>query len=545
MANYKKIRDLSNFVNITPDHLVPVSTPLGAGSESTGNTTAKNFFGSVINNSSTFQLDADGNLEIKPGGIKSEDLSDESVSTGKLKTTGTGAIDVQSIVRKNIIVHVGNYQRQGTKYWASDSLGFNGTVYGPRTTDVVQFAGNANHPDPYFGYYSSGSSDEVVEPFATVTAAARYCLHNHGSDISAVFLIHGHVAWSGAYDMNPGSYTILDVNNWTPFLNVGITAGIHPDDPGNGSDYLNCYSDTAIGAARIDVDHGQAGYAMPPGMWFRAPTMYMSGINFVMHNCKTDGKVAPNFEGGKGAGGFHELRGLKWQLVGGANFTPYRMASDFFFSSGANMPHEIHTTTANMNPFEINGAGGIYSNNATSNGLYLSSDKASCGIDFVSCNSGGFFHFKMSQCYSRANSTFSTTKDSLRQTAGYSTLVFEGNDLTTTDANGVLLHQTGGGTKTWLPGNGGYMYKRPNGDESALYQAEGYYFGSRWNHVTGSSSLTRGYMPTLLENRMANWSTRSSLLPTVISGNSTPKSSPAARQGTGGTDSAFAPYSDQ
>ena len=51
MANYKKIRDLSNFVNITPDHLVPVSTPLGAGSESTGHTTAKSFFGSVINNS--------------------------------------------------------------------------------------------------------------------------------------------------------------------------------------------------------------------------------------------------------------------------------------------------------------------------------------------------------------------------------------------------------------------------------------------------------------------------------------------------------------
>lgn len=547
MANYKKIRDLSNFVNITPDHLVPVSTPLGAGSESTGHTTAKSFFGSVINNSSTFQLDADGNLEIKPGGIKSEDLSDESVSTGKLKTTGTGAIDVQNIVRKNVIIHVGNYQRQGTKYWGSDLLGFGGGMYGPRITDVVQFAGNSNHPDPYFGYYSSGSSDEVIEPFATVVAGARYCLHNHGSDVSVVFLIHGHVAWSGDYDMITGSYPILDVNNWTPFLNVGITAGIHPDNTGSGSDYLNCYSNGDGGAARIDVDHGQAKYSMPPGMWFRAPTMYMSGINFVIHNCRDTVHVKPDFEGGKGAGGFHELRGLKWQLVGGNRFTPYRMGSNFYFSSGGNMPHEIHTTTADIYPFEINRAHGIYSNNSTSNGLYLSSDKDNCGIIFCSANGAGtFFHFKMSQCYSRAGSTFSTAEESIRQTAGYSTMIFQGNDVTTTDENGVLLHRPGGAPQTWLPGDGNTMYQRPDGGESTAYQAEGYYWGSAWDDVQGTTSTTRGDTANLLENRMtSNWSSRASLAPAVISGNSNLKSSPAARQGTGGTDPAFAPYSDQ
>lgn len=548
MANYKKIRDLNNFVNITPDHLVPVSTPLGAGSESTGNTTAKNFFGSVINNSSTFQLDADGNLEIKPGGIKSEDLSDESVSTGKLKTTGTGAIDVQSIVRKNVIIHVGNYQRQGTKYWASDQLGFGGGVYGPRITDVVQFAGNPDHPDPYFGYYVAGSSDEVIEPFATVCAGARYVLHNHGSSASVVFLIHGHVVWCGQYDQD-GLYQIQDAGNWTPFLNIGITAGVNPDNPGNGADYLNSYANSEGGAARIDVDHRGSTGALSPGWWFRAPTMYMSGINFVFHNGPDT--ISPNFSGGKGAGGFHELRGLKMQMVGGDHFTPFRIASSFFFSSGAYQPQEIHTTTANMTPFNIEEAGtrGIYSNNSTTNGLYLSSDKSGCHARLAGCSTGAKFVFKMSQCYSKAGSTFDNTINSLGQAGGYSSLLIQGSNTTNT-ANG---HEPGGGSTTWLPGAGHTDYGDQAGNVGTSYKAAGYY----WNEVSGTTSgltasPTRGSNAHWVENRMTGyqylvggWSAKASLSPATIAGYSNPKGSPAARQGSGGTNAAFAPYSDQ
>ena len=65
MAGYKKIRDLATLTAITPDHIVPVASPLGSANEITAHTTASNFFGSVINNSSTFALDPNGNLQIK------------------------------------------------------------------------------------------------------------------------------------------------------------------------------------------------------------------------------------------------------------------------------------------------------------------------------------------------------------------------------------------------------------------------------------------------------------------------------------------------
>ena len=529
MAGYKKIRDLATLTTITPDHIVPVASPLGSANEITAHTTASNFFGSVINNSSTFQLDSNGNLEIKPGGIKAEDLSDESVSSSKLKSSGAGSIDVQNIVRKNVIVHVGNYQRNGTKYWASDAFNFSDPLYGPRTTDVVPFAGNNDHPDPYFGYYIAGSSDEVIEPFATVCAAARYVLHNHGSDASVVILIHGHVAWCGKYDQSGSTYQIHDVGNWTPFLNVGITAGIHPDAPGNGKDYLNTYANDdggAAGAARIDVDHAGVSAALPPGMWFRAPTMYLSGINFVFHN-KT-GEIAPNFDGGKGAGGFHTFRGLKMQMVGGTHFKPFRVTADFFFSSGGNQPHEIHTTTADMTPFNIYGAGvyGIYSNNATTNGLYISSGKANCHARLAACSEGATFVFKRSKVYSKQGSTFDTGINSLGQASGYS----------------KLMVQDG----TWMPGNGQTYYGDQAGNTGAGYKSAGYY----WNEVNAtagtSTSPTRGDSTYWLENRMStDWSTKASLSSSRIAGHSNLKSSPTSRLGAGGTDSAFAPYNDQ
>lgn len=548
MAGYKKIRDLATLTTITPDHIVPVASPLGSSNEITAHTTASNFFGSVINNSSTFQLDSNGNLEIKPGGIKAEDLSDESVGSEKLKTSGPGSIDVQNMVRKNVIIHVGNYQRNGVKYWASDAFNYADPVYGARTTDVVQFAGNSNHPDPYFGYYVAGSSDEVIEPFATVCAGARYVLHNHGSDASAVFLIHGHVAWCGQYDQL-GTYQIQDVGNWTPFLNVGITAGVNPDNPGNGTDYLNSYADSEGGAARIDVDHrGNAG-GLSPGFWFRAPTMYISGINFVFHNCPDT--VSPNFSGGKGAGGFHELRGNKLQMVGGNHFTPYRISTDFFFSSGVYQPHEIHTTTANMTPFSISGMGtyGIYSNNSTTNGLYLSSEKAMCHARLAACSQGARFIFKMSQVYSKSGSTFDNTINSLGQASGYSSMIVQGTNLTNT-ADG---HEPGGGSATWLPGAGHTDYGDQAGNTGTQYKAAGYY----WNSVGGTTSgtttsPTRGSSAHWLENRMTGyqylvggWSSKASLAPATIAGYNNLKSSPASRVGAGSTDSSFAPYNDQ
>lgn len=561
MASYKKIRDLVNFDTITKDHLIPVSTPLAWADKVTGRTSASNLFGAMIDGSSTFELDPNGNLKIKPGAIKAEDISDGAVDSTKLKADGPGSIDIQQIKRKNIIVHVGNYQRNGTKYWASDLYNYSDPIYGERTTEAIIFAGNSNHPDPFFGYYSAGSSDEVIEPFATVCAAARYALHNHGAGTSIVMLVHGHVAWCGTYDKHH-QYTLKDVGNWTPFLNVGITAGVHPDHPGNGTEYLHSYADGQGGAARIDVDQQTStnSSAIPPGMWFRAPTMYVSGINFVFHGQTSNGDIKPVWSGGKGAGGFHELRGLKMQAVGGSHFVPFRMTSDFFFSSGAVMPNEVHTESADMTPFLVEGRDvrGIYSNNSYTNGLYLSSNKTNCGVRLSGVSSGAEFTFKMSQVYTRAGSAaFQTNINSFGQSGGYSYFGCEGSNLSQKHTETGASQFLDGHTHTWVPGNGTTLYQHPdhntNPRDATSYRDEGYY----WNYVEGTvagtaASPTRGDLRHLLENRMTSyvyldgpWSNKASLDPALIAGNGSRKSAPTSRTGVGGTSQSSAPYSDQ
>jgi hypothetical protein len=101
MAGYKKIRDLAVFNSISKDHLVPVSTPLGDALESTGSTTAQNFFGAVISNSSTFELDSDGNLKIKPGAIKAEDIGPGAVSADNLAPGATTTVTSETMVDVN------------------------------------------------------------------------------------------------------------------------------------------------------------------------------------------------------------------------------------------------------------------------------------------------------------------------------------------------------------------------------------------------------------------------------------------------------------
>ena len=539
--SYKKIRDLDELTVITKDHLVPVASPEGVAGETTGRATASNFMGAVINNSSTFEIDQNGNLKIKAGAITAADIGDGAIGSEKLRSTGVGSIDIQNIARKNVIVHIGNYYRRGVKYYGSDLFNASGDYYNLRSTEVVQWAGNSAHPDPFYGYFSASSSDEVIEPFATVVAAARYVLFNHGDKANITILVHGHVAWCGQYDI-PSGYVIKNVGNWTPFLNVGITAGRHPDDnpwATSQSDSFTHLDNYANGmsrsvAARIDVDGSITPGGIPPGQWFRAPTMYVSGLNMVYHGAETQ---EPRWDGAKGAGGFHEIRGMKMQMVGGSYFSPWNISkSDFFFSSGGNQPNEIHTTTADFLCFKIGNANGTYSNNASSNGLFLSSDKANCVARFMQSNSGGSFVFKHSQVYTRPGSTFSTANNTFAHNGGFSSFFFQTEVIDDVDQ------------KSWVPGDGTTLYSKQDGTYSSdpADKSDSYYFNAKSGTLlNGTSSPSTGDQTNLLGNRMINWTSKASLSVARLSGYSNLKAAPTARSGNGGTSSSAAPYADQ
>ena len=352
--------------------------------------------------------------------------------------------------------------------------------------------------------------------------------------------MHGHVSWSGTYDIHASHYGILDVGNWGPFLNVGMTAGRHPEDnqppATNPYAHLDNYANgmSSATAARIDVDCSNLINAIPPGQWFRAPTMYVSGINMVYHG-RSD-TIQPKWDGGKGAGGFHEIRGMKMQMIGGDYFIPWRIGCPFFFSSGGNQPHEVHTTTANMTVFKIEGRGsGVYSNNATNNPIFLSSDKSNCIVTFAQVSSGANFVFKRSQCHSIPGSTFLTSHNSFTQSGGYSSFTWE-----TEKPGGV-------DQGSWVPGNSltYYINQTGGGSTSAADKSSGYYYNLIDGILTTALGSVTGNTDNILANRMTNWTSKSSLTAAIISGSSNLKSNPTSRIGVGGTSSSGAPYADQ
>ena len=139
--------------------------------------------------------------------VTEEKIADGVITTQQLATTGSNAISVTNIQPKTI-VHVGNYYYNNQKYWASDAFNYNSNTdrYEARNVLTHGFEDSTAVGTHAWSFLHFDIDEQmVIEPFATVAAAARYALQNYGTNINVAFLIHGHVAAYGTYDQNAHS----------------------------------------------------------------------------------------------------------------------------------------------------------------------------------------------------------------------------------------------------------------------------------------------------------------------------------------------------
>ena len=210
MAGYKKIRDLGAFNTITKDHIVPVATPVGSSSESTGHTTASNFFGAFLGGSSSMELDANGKLKIKTGAVSAEQFepgalesSDASVQnatsatemadlTGQVLTIDTG--NFGSIVAMVITDHpaandIGPSPRQVTVVASGNSsLSCNRHGFGHPTSttrhEVTIYSKDGEIPeplDPSSTYFAQEVDRDSFQLFPTASGGSAVVFSNTGS----------------------------------------------------------------------------------------------------------------------------------------------------------------------------------------------------------------------------------------------------------------------------------------------------------------------------------------------------------------------------
>ena len=188
-------------------------------------------------------------------------------------------------------MHIGNYYRGGTPYKANDSINFNTSTnrYDNRTESVVSSIDNESMNDVWLDLHTDTTEVHIIEPFATLSAAARFAQYNYGPNLNAIFLIHGHVAAVGAYDLDTNK-RISQVIRWTAFDNIAIIAGSSPKNTDSDSHYANYFSSSAIGAlaARIDWDQDIKNTARPRertiAFDFSGVNLSIAGINFVFNS---------------------------------------------------------------------------------------------------------------------------------------------------------------------------------------------------------------------------------------------------------------------
>lgn len=250
----------------------------------------------------------------------------EWINTEMFSTEGQYSIDLTQIVAKSLIIHVGNYyDKTGTKQWANDLTGYNSSTdtYGPRVSFSVSFS-DADHPLGWGNNHFDINSSHIIEPFATLSAAARFAVQNFGADISVMFIIHGQISWIRESDLvGYPSYKVKDIGNWAAFANVCIIGGAPGNKNITGS-HKTTFSENGATVGRIDFDKTQMTQTKLAN-WFRGPAVQIEGINFVFNCAAASNETNVNaadvkmrWSKGTGGGGFHNIRNIRMRCNSGA-----------------------------------------------------------------------------------------------------------------------------------------------------------------------------------------------------------------------------------
>jgi hypothetical protein len=481
---------------------------------------------------------------IADNAVDTAKIADGAVSTTQLQESGEGAISIQQIVPKTVVIHVGNYYYQGTKYWASDLYNYNSSTdtYEARTSISRDFtAGTSVGAKAWGSLHYDLKEAVVIEPFATYIAGMRYVLQNHGVGANVTVIFHGHVCAYGTYDLinTTNAPFYKDVNNFENFAKISLQGGAPPDYSNNSADYQVIQSNGAT-PARIDHDnsvrHATGVQGRNLAYWYRGPIMNVVGTNQVFTS-----NTSASIEVRYGIGINHNLANNRMASAGSVSwFNPYNMLENTiaYFSSGSGNPNEFYFQNAGK-CFGVFGASTIYSNNGVNN-IYIDGANTSTNlIEFCSVALGSSFMFKNnSDVKYKSGKTFQAFGASqypINLTGPFNQFTSVSDDFFVGE-NGI------GHTGATLAED--YNYVSHDGSGTILTTA-----------TTGTPPVSNRQTYSDISSESGTLHQRyqgggfisslSTLNASRICGQSNVKSAPTSRTGTGGTSNSSAPYSDQ
>ena len=294
---------------------------------------------------------------------------------------------------------------------------------------------------------------------------------------------------------------------------------------------------------------------MGPACWIRNPRVIIEGLCFTHKQTPSSGNS--HDVGGFRVGGeskmhseFSSIRmnALNHSASGNDYFYPWMFneGGAAYFSSGGNQPHELWTQ-GNMTIFETDDAHILYSNNASSNQLYLHTVGSNASIRTFKCANRGSIYYRHSKIQLKTGSNTPATNintagfyhafNNLRIDPELST----GNKIYFPGTLHTEVVKVGGGfaSNTSINGNtftgGDFNFSDLAGSPSAIATTTPSYYGSSY-----PSNTLYGKFHTQANNSSLSKST-------LVGDGSTQnfKSAPSARTGDGGTNNNNAPYSDQ
>jgi hypothetical protein len=498
----------------------------------------------------------DGATVITDGAVTAAKIATGAITGAKIATgaiTSTqlsSSVSTQLKVAKTVFVHVGNYYKNSTKYWASDLFNYNTTTgrYDARETIVLPY-NHSEVPMAWGGYHTDSDAAIITEPFATVTAAARYVIHNHGSGCAIAIIVHGHVSWYGSYDTTGNE--IIDLHQWEAVEKLAICGGRSDDTSGS---HYSTFLSNGFSSARIDVSHFSTSHIYAPGCWLRGARFLVEGICFTHKHATDARRHLRGFKVGGEGRMFHAATSVRMNALNqNSSLNDYFYPWEFgegggvYFSSGNNNPHEFWTQ-GNMTIFQANGAYILYSNNADSNQVYLHNVSSGASIRMFECAGKADIHYKHSSVQLKTGTNVPATNintagffhafNNLNLTRWGSTPLYLPGNLQTAVTQ---LGNSSNGTSTQInTANTGGNF---NYSEVALGSARTNYLATTTPSYYGTS-----YPNNTLFGKFTTQANNSSLSKSTLVGDGSTqnfKSAPTTRTGTGGTSSASAPYSDQ